>query len=178
GGSDRILRVDNSRGGIVPQLVYSTRLAQLCAATGVETVFIPEQLWDTSLTEACDNAEGNIATADGIAEIAFNIVRTGTAGGAVQRVAGYCQGGGRPAVVILDASVDFLTSLDKIGQAVRDKLSMVIVLVHPDERFNGVNAYWAGLITGVGAAAGPAGEAENLSQAMVDVSDGLTKQVA
>ncbi|WP_022870459.1 thiamine pyrophosphate-binding protein [Yaniella halotolerans] len=161
----------------MPQLVYSTRLAQLCAATGVETVFIPEQLWDTSLTEAFDHAEGNIATADGIAEIAFNSVRTGTADGAVMAAAGYRHAGGAPAAVILDASADFLTTLDKIGQAVRDKLSMVIILIEPDESFNGVNANWASLVTGVGAAAIPAGEAENISQAMVDVIDGLNKQL-
>ncbi|GAA2031816.1 thiamine pyrophosphate-binding protein [Yaniella flava] len=159
------------------QLVYSTRLAQLCAATGVETVFIPEQLWDSPLTEAFDDAEGNIATADGIAEIAFNIVATGTADGAVMAAAGYRHAGGPPAAVVLDASSDFLGSLNKIGQAVRDKLSMVIILVEPEDSFNGVRANWAGLITGVGAVAVPAGEAENISQAMVDVIDGLNKQL-
>src|SRR5699024_10828296 len=49
--------------------------------------------------------------------------------------------------------------------------------VEPNESCNGVNANWAGLITGVGAAAVPAGEAENVSQAMVDVIDGLNKQL-
>lgn len=158
-------------------VVYSTRLAQLCAATGVETVFIPKQLWGTRLTDAFGDAEGNIATADGIAEIDFQVVRTGTADGAVMAAAGYRHAGGPPAAVVLDASVDFLTSLDNIGQAVRDKLPMVIILIQPDEKFNGVNANWAGLITGVGAVAIPAGDAENASQAMVDVIDGLNKQL-
>lgn len=161
----------------MPQLVYSTRLAQLCAATGVETVFIPGQLWDTPLTEAFGDAEGNIATADGVAEIDFNVVRTGTAAGAVMAAAGYRHAGGPPAAVVLDASRDFLTSLDKIGQAVRDKLSMVIILVEPDDAYNGVRANWASLVTGVGAVAVPSGEAENISQAVVDVIDGLNKQL-
>lgn len=161
----------------MPQIVYSTRLAQLCAATGVETVFIPEELWAKPLTKAFGDAEGNIATADGVAEISFNLVSTGTAEGAVMAAAGYRHAGGPPAAVILDASVDFLPALDKIGQAVRDKLSMVIVLVEPDETFNGVHANWAGLVTGVGAAAIPGGEAEKISQAMVDVIDGLNKQL-
>lgn len=159
------------------QLVYSTRLAQLCAATGVETVFIPEQLWDTPLTEAFGDAEGNIATADGIAEISYNVVATGTADGAVMAAAGYRHAGGPPAAVVLDASVDFLTSLDKISQAVRDKLSMVIILVEPQDSYNGVRANWAGLVTGVGAVAVPNNEAENISQAMVEVIDGLNKQL-
>src|SRR5699024_8091963 len=107
----------------------------------------------------------------------FQVVRTGTADGAVMAAAGYRHAGGPPAAVVLDASVDFLTSLDNIGQAVRDKLSMVIILIQPDEKFNGVNANWAGLITGVGAVAIPAGDAENASQAMVDVIDGLNKQL-
>lgn len=159
------------------QVVYSTRLAQLCAATGVETVFIPEQLWDSRLTEAFGDAEGNIATADGIAEINFQVVQTGSPDGAVMAAAGYRHAGGPPAAVVLDASQDFLSTLDKIGQAVRDKLSMIIILVEPDERFNGINANWASLITGVGAIAVPAGEAENASQAMVDVIEGLNKQL-
>ena len=159
------------------QVVYSTRLAQLCAATGVETVFIPEQLWDTRLSDAFENAEGNIATADGITEINFRPVRTGTPDGAVMAAAGYRHAGGPPAAVVLDASQDFLTTLDKIGQAVRDKLSMLIILIEPDERFNGINANWASLVTGVGALAVPAGEAENASQAMVEVIEGLNKNI-
>lgn len=159
------------------QVVYSTRLAQLCAATGVETVFIPEQLWNTRLSEAFEDAQGNIATADGITEINFQVVRTGTPDGAVMAAAGYRHAGGPPAAVVLDASQDFLTTLDKIGQAVRDKLSMVIILVEPDERFNGIDANWASLVTGIGAIAIPAGEAENASQAMVDVIEGLNKQL-
>ncbi|GAA4105558.1 thiamine pyrophosphate-binding protein [Enteractinococcus coprophilus] len=159
------------------QVVYSTRLAQLCAATGVETVFIPRQLWNTQLSDAFENAEGNIATADGITEIDLRPVRTGTPDGAVMAAAGYRHAGGPPAAVVLDASQDFLTTLDKIGQAVRDKLSMVIILVEPDERFNGISANWASLVTGVGAIAVPAGEAENVSQAMVDVIEGLNKQL-
>lgn len=159
------------------QVVYSTRLAQLCAATGVETVFIPEQLWNSRLTDAFGDAEGNIATADGIAEINYDVVRTGTADGAVMAAAGYRHAGGPPAAVVLDASTDFITTLDTIGQAVRDKLSMVIILIEPDEKFNGVNANWAGLVTGIGAVAIPAGEAENISQAMVDVIEGLNKQL-
>ena len=159
------------------QVVYSTRLAQLCAATGVETVFIPEQLWNSRLTDAFGDAEGNIATADGIAEINYDVVRTGTADGAVMAAAGYRHAGGPPAAVVLDASSDFLATLDTIGQAVRDKLSMVIIVIEPDEKFNGVNANWAGLVTGVGAVAIPAGEAENISQAMVDVIEGLNKQL-
>ena len=159
------------------QVVYSTRLAQLCAATGVETVFIPEQLWNTRLSEAFADAQGNIATADGITEINFQVVPTGTADGAVMAAAGYRHAGGPPAAVVLDASQDFLTTLDKIGQAVRDKLSMVIILVEPDEQFNGVNANWASLVTGLGAIAIPAGEAENASQSMVDVIEGLNKQL-
>ncbi len=158
------------------QVVYSTRLAQLCAATGVETVFIPKQLWGTRLTDAFGDAEGNIATAEGIAEIDFQVVRTGSPDGAVMAAAGYRHAGGPPAAVVLDASQDFLTTLDKIGQAVRDKLSMLIILIEPDEHFNGINANWASLVTGVGAIAVPAGEAENISQAMVDVIQGLTKQ--
>ena len=159
------------------QVVYSTRLAQLCAATGVETVFIPEQLWNSRLTDAFGDAEGNIATIDGVAEIHFQVIPTGSADGAVMAAAGYRQAGGPPAAVVLDASVDFLATLDTIGQAVRDKLSMVVIVVEPDETFNGVHANWAGLVTGVGAAAVPAGEAENISQAMVDVIEGLNKQL-
>lgn len=159
------------------QLVYSTRLAQLCAATGVETVFVPEQLWDTPLTEAFGDAEGNIATADGVAEIDFNVVATGSADGAVMAAAGYRHAGGPPAAIILDASSDFLTSLEKIGQVVRDKLSMVIILVEPGDSYNGVRANWASLVTGVGAVAVPSGGSENISQAMVDVIDGLNKQL-
>ena len=159
------------------QVVYSTRLAQLCAATGVETVFIPEQLWTARLTDAFGEAEGNIATADGVTEIEFKVVNTGTANGAVMAAAGYRQAGGPPAAVVLDASQDFLTALDTIGQAARDKLSMVIILIEPDETFNGVTANWAGLVTGVGAVAVPAGDAENISQAMVDIIEGLNKQL-
>lgn len=159
------------------QVVYSTRLAQLCAATGVETVFIPEPLWQTRLTEAFGDAEGNVATADGIAEIDFHVVPTGTPDGAVMAAAGYRHAGGPPAAVVLDATQDFLTTLEKIGQAVRDKLSMVIILIEPDERYNGVTANWAGLITGVGALAVPAGPAAQISQAMVSVIDGLNKQL-
>jgi len=161
----------------VAQVVYSTRLAQLCAATGVETVFIPEQLWTARLTDAFGEAEGNIATADGVTEIEFKVVNTGTANGAVMAAAGYRQAGGPPAAVVLDASQDFLTALDTIGQAARDKLSMVIILIEPDETFNGVTANWAGLVTGVGAVAVPAGDAENISQAMVDIIEGLNKQL-
>ena len=159
------------------QVVYSTRLAQLCAATGVETVFIPEELWSSRLTDAFGDAEGNIATADGLTEIDFTVVRTGTANGAVMAAAGYRHAGGPPAAVVLDASVDFIDSLETIGQAVRDKLSMVIVLIEPDEKFNGINANWSGLVTGIGAVAIPAGDAENISQAMVDVIEGLNKQL-
>lgn len=159
------------------QVVYSTRLAQLCAATGVETVFIPEQLWKSQLTDAFGDAEGNIATADGVTEIHYKVVNTGTADGAVMAAAGYRQAGGPPAAVVLDASQDFLSTLETIGQAVRDKLSMVVILIEPDEKFNGVHANWAGLITGIGAVAVPAGEAENVSQAMVDVIEGLNKQL-
>ena len=159
------------------QVVYSTRLAQLCAATGVETVFIPEQLWSSRLTDAFGDAEGNVATADGVAEIHFDVINTGTADGAVMAAAGYRQAGGPPAAVVLDASADFLTTLDSIGQAVRNKLSMVIILVEPDEKFNGVNANWASLVSGVGAVAVPAGEAEQVSQAMVDIIEGLNKQL-
>src|SRR5690625_238248 len=169
--------IGNSRGGIVPQLVYSTRLAQLCAATGVETVFIPEELWNTPLTEAFSDAKGNIATAEGIAEIDFQTVSTGTADGAIMAAAGYRHAGGPPAAVVLDASVDFLATLDKIAQAVRDKLSMIIILVTPDESFNGITANWASLATGVGAVAVPGGEAQNISQAMVEVIEGLNKQL-
>jgi thiamine pyrophosphate-dependent acetolactate synthase large subunit-like protein len=161
----------------VAQVVYSTRLAQLCAATGVETVFIPEQLWTARLTDAFGEAEGNIATADGVTEIEFKVVNTGTANGAVMAAAGYRQAGGPPAAVVLDASQDFLAALDTIGQAARDKLSMVIILIEPDETFNGVTANWAGLVTGVGAVAVPAGDAENISQAMVDIIEGLNKQL-
>lgn len=159
------------------QVVYSTRLAQLCAATGVETVFIPEELWSSRLTDAFGDAEGNIATADGLTEIDFTVVRTGTANGAVMAAAGYRHAGGPPAAVVLDASVDFIDSLETIGQAVRDKLSMVIVLIEPDEKFNGINANWSDLVTGIGAVAIPAGDAENISQAMVDVIEGLNKQL-
>ena len=159
------------------QVVYSTRLAQLCAATGVETVFIPEQLWSARLTDAFSDAEGNIATADGVTEIRFHVVNTGTADGAVMAAAGYRQAGGPPAAVVLDASTDFLTTLDSIGQAARNKLPMVVILIEPDEAFNGVNANWAGLVTGVGAVAVPAGEAEHVSQAMVDIIEGLNKQL-
>jgi len=161
----------------VAQVVYSTRLAQLCAATGVETVFIPEELWSSRLTDAFGDAEGNIATADGLTEIDFTVVRTGTANGAVMAAAGYRHAGGPPAAVVLDASVDFIDSLETIGQAVRDKLSMVIVLIEPDEKFNGINANWSDLVTGIGAVAIPAGDAENISQAMVDVIEGLNKQL-
>lgn len=159
------------------RVVYSTRLAQLCAATGVETVFIPQQLWKTRLTEAFSDAEGNIATADGVTAIDFKVVQTGTPDGAVMAAAGYRHAGGPPAAVVLDATQDFLSTLDKIGQAVRDKLSMLIILIEPDEHFNGVNANWASLITGVGAIAVPAGAAANVSQAMVDVIQGLNKQL-
>lgn len=158
------------------QVVYSTRLAQLCAATGVETVFIPEQLWDTQLAKAFGEAEGNIATADGISEIDFQVVRTGTAEGAVMAAAGYRHAGGPPAAVVLDTSANFLGSLEKIGQAGRDKLSMVMIVLEPDEQFNGVQANWADLLTGVGAVAVSAGEPDNISQAMVGVIDGLNKQ--
>src|SRR5690625_7634946 len=74
--------IGNSRGGIVPQLVYSTRLAQLCAATGVETVFIPEELWNTPLTEAFSDAIGNIDTAEDITRIDVQTVCSGNAVGA------------------------------------------------------------------------------------------------
>lgn len=159
------------------QVGYSTRLAQLCAATGVETVFIPEQLWNARLTDAFSDAEGNIATAEGVTEIQFEVVSTGSADGAVMAAAGYRHAGGPPAAVVLDATQDFLASLDTIGQAARDKLSMIIILIQPDEKFNGVNANWASLVTGVGAIAIPAGEADNISQAMVDVIEGLNKQL-
>ncbi|GAA4480044.1 thiamine pyrophosphate-binding protein [Enteractinococcus fodinae] len=159
------------------QVVYSTRLAQLCAATGVETVFIPKQLWNSQLTDAFGDAEGNIATIDGVTEIHYKVVNTGTADGAVMAAAGYRQAGGPPAAVVLDASQDFLSTLETIGQAARDKLSMVVIVVEPDEKFNGVHANWAGLLTGVGAVAVPAGDAENISQAMVDVIEGLNKQL-
>src|SRR5699024_2967987 len=151
--------------------------AQLCAATGVETVFIPEQLWNTRLTEAFDNAQGNIATADGIAEIDFQVVRTGAPDGAVMAAAGYRHAGGPPAAVVLDAAQDFLTTLDKIGQAVRDRLSMVIILIAPSERFNGITANWPALITAIGAIAVPVEQAQQVSQAMVDVIERLNKQV-
>ena len=119
------------------QVVYSTRLAQLCAATGVETVFIPEQLWKSQLTDAFGDAEGNIATVDGVTEIHYKVVNTGTADGAVMAAAGYRQAGGPPAAIVLDASQDFLSALETIGQAVRDKLSMVVIVIEPDEKFNG-----------------------------------------
>lgn len=159
------------------QVVYSTRLAQLCAATGVETVFIPEQLWNSQLTDAFGDAEGNIATVDGVTEIHYKVVNTGTADGAVMAAAGYRQAGGPPAAVVLDASQDFLSTLETIGEAVRDKLTMVVIVIEPDDKFNGVHANWAGLVTGIGAVAVPAGEAENISQAMVDVIEGLNKQL-
>src|SRR5699024_5793305 len=58
-----------------------------------------------------------------------------------------------------------------------DKLSMIIILVTPDESFNGITANWASLATGVGAVAVPGGEAQNISQAMVEVIEGLNKQL-
>src|SRR5690625_6363819 len=70
-----------------------------------------------------------------------------------------------------------MATLDKMSQAVRDKLSMIIILVTPDESFNGITANWASLATGVGAVAVPGGEAQNISQAIVEVIEGLNKQL-
>src|SRR5690625_1639011 len=91
--------------------------------------------------------------------------------------AGYRHAGGPPAAVVLDASVDFIDSLENIGQDIRDKLLMVIELNKNDEKVNGINANWSDLVTGICAVAIPAGDAENISQAMVDVIEGLNKQL-